>query len=207
MQFLREPPAASREIAVFCGAFHPPTVAHLALSQAARQHVDAIVWAMPESFPHKSYDTVGRAERLQLVLKATTDAVAVTRENLFFAVAQELRETIPAARIHLLIGEDGVRRLFEWDYGEGEDWKGEYLKTHLQHTPLLSLRRQDQWVVPLEYQDSIRWLETATAHREVSSTQVRDRIASGLDWEHLVPPAIIPEVSRLYGSSGRSNGQ
>ena len=45
-------------VAILPGSFHPPTVAHLALAEAALARAAAIVFTLPRAFPPKSYDTV-----------------------------------------------------------------------------------------------------------------------------------------------------
>lgn len=194
-------------MAVFMGAFHPPTVAHVALARAAREHVDAVIWAMPETFPHKRYEGVGREDRLRMVLRSTEDAVAVTRANLFFAVAEEVSAALPGVRVHLLTGEDGARRIIEWEYGLGEEWKRRYLSENLARYPVLTTRRGGDWEVPQEYASYFRWLSPEGEQAEVSSTRVRERIANGDDWRPLVPEVLWECVAELYGSAGKASGQ
>ena len=207
MRFLRRPKRSSRSIAVFCGAFHPPTVAHVALARAAREVVDEVVWVMPEKFPHKSYDGVALPARLRMVLESTADAVALSRENLFFSVAGEMEEALPGRAVQLLIGEDGARRIVEWDYGLDANGHAEYLESNLKKYPVLSARRKEQWAIPEELAAYFGWLEVETAMEAISSTEVRQRIASGGDWEAMVPEGSRRLVSRLYGSVGMVRGQ
>lgn len=206
MRFLRELGREVREVAVFLGAFHPPTVAHVALARAAGEHVDAVIWAMPEAFPHKYYEGVGRDERLAMVLEATADAVALTRENLFFAVAEEVSLALPGVRTHLLTGEDSARRLIEWDYGRGAEWKRRYLMENFERFPILTTRRAGDWTVPAEYASYFCWLDGYGETAEISSTCVRERIANGEEWRAMVPEALWARVAELYGTRGKGEG-
>jgi nicotinate-nucleotide adenylyltransferase len=199
MRFLRRPRPASRSIAVFCGAFHPPTVAHVALADAAKSVVDEVVWVMPERFPHKSYEGVALPARLRMVLESTGDAVAVSRESLFFSIAGEMEEALPGRPVQLLIGEDGARRIVEWDYGLDAIGHAEYLESNLKKYPVLSARRQEAWELPDELATYFAWLEVERAMEEISSTEVRKRLACGGDWAALVPEGIRLEVLRHYG--------
>ena len=70
MRFLRPLRKNIRQVAVFCGAFHPPTIAHTSLAEAARQVRDEVLWVMPERFPHKHYELVPLPQRLRLILEA-----------------------------------------------------------------------------------------------------------------------------------------
>jgi len=198
MRFLRRPRRTSRSIAVFCGAFHPPTVAHVALANAARSVVDEVVWVMPERFPHKAYKEVPLPERLRMVLESTMDAVGVASESLFFSIAAETEESLPDTEIRLLIGEDGARRILEWDYGFGELENEEYLERNLRRYGILTARRQEEWSLPMRLEKHFAWLEIEAEMRSVSSTEVRQRIASGSDWEELVPEGIHRHVQRQY---------
>ena len=148
MRFLRRPRTDSRSIAVFCGAFHPPTVAHLALAEAARKRVDEVLWVMPESFPHKQYDRVTLLQRLRLVLEASSDPVAVASQSLFFSIAEEAEMALDGRKIQLLIGEDGARRIVEWDYGLNPAEHQLFLEQKFRKYPLFSSRRQEDWTLP-----------------------------------------------------------
>ncbi len=205
MRFLRRPKANSRCIAIFCGAFHPPTVAHVARAEAALQRVDEVVWVLPERFPHKSYEQVPLAGRVRMLLEATGMGVAIAREKLFFAIAEEASRELPRVEVRLLMGEDGATRIFEWEYGMGEEEKAAYLLKNLARYPLLSARRDAGWDLPQSYAEHVEWLELYQP--EVSSSEVRKRIEAGAEWESLVPKQIRERVAKLYGSSGQFRGQ
>jgi nicotinic acid mononucleotide adenylyltransferase len=206
MRFIRRPRKESRSIAVFCGAFHPPTVAHLALATSAREHVDEVMWVMPERFPHKEYERVGLEGRLALIEGATSDAIAVARGSLFFEIAAEAEAALGAS-VRLLIGEDGARRVVDWDYGLDREAHLNYLAANLQRYPVLTARREATWDVPTELADYFAWMALADAHADVSSTVVRMAIDNGAPWRHLVPEPIHTLVEELYGSAGKASGQ
>lgn len=203
MRFLRRPRTDSRSIAVFCGAFHPPTVAHLALAEAARKRVDEVLWVMPESFPHKQYDRVTLLQRLRLVLEASSDPVAVASQSLFFSIAEEAEMALDGRKIQLLIGEDGARRIVEWDYGLNPAEHQLFLEQKFRKYPLFSSRRQEDWTLPEGIQNFVEWLPIDTMHGSISSTVVRERIAAGQDWEELVPAGTRIHVQKFYGSLGK----
>lgn len=207
MRFLRRPKPASRCIAVFCGAFHPPTVAHAELARAARNHVDEVLWVMPESFPHKNYENVSLPGRLRVLLEASQDAVAVSSESLFFSIAAEAEQSLPGKQIRLLIGEDGARRLLEWNYGFDAAARHRYLSDHLRRYPILTARRQEQWQLPAEWEACFNWLDVDPAIGGVSSSMVRQRMASGEPWREWVPATVRNRVAELYASGGIVKGQ
>ena len=207
MRFLRRPQAGSRSIAVFCGAFHPPTVAHLALAEAARKRVDEVLWVMPETFPHKQYDRVTLLQRLQLVLEASSDPVAVASESLFFSIAAEAEAALSECRVQLLIGEDGVKRIVEWDYGLNAGEQALYLEDNFRKYPLLSSRREEVWELPKMLQSFVEWLPMDGTHSSISSTSVRQRIVEGQEWSELVPGSIRKKVAEFYSSPGKTANQ
>jgi nicotinate-nucleotide adenylyltransferase len=207
MRFLRRPRQESRSIAVFCGAFHPPTIAHLALVQAAKEYVDEVIWVLPEYFPHKTYDQVPLEDRAAMLLQISSDPVAIAEKNLFFEVAEETLEYLPGSEVKLLIGEDGARRFIEWDYGFTEDQQTAYLKQRLQRFPVVTAKRQESWQLPEGLGAYFHWLSLDSPLQSISSSLVRERILLGEDWLELVPVEIHALVDRLYGSKGRDSGQ
>jgi nicotinic acid mononucleotide adenylyltransferase len=207
MRFLRRPQKQSRCIAVFCGAFHPPTVAHVELARSARSVVDEVLWVMPQQFPHKTYDQVALPSRLRLILEATNDAVAISSESLFFNIAAEAAQHLNSPAIHLLIGEDGARRIVDWDYGFDPPTHRAYLENNLRQFPILTARRQEHWQVPAIYSPWFHWLDVDDKVASISSSMVREHIAEAKPWRHLVPPTIEHRVAELYGSVAKFNGQ
>jgi len=207
MRFLRRPQRKSRSIAVFCGAFHPPTIAHVELARSARAVVDEVLWVMPERFPHKTYDQVTLPTRLRLILEATHDAIAISSESLFFDIAAEAKRDLEIPNVKLLIGEDGARRIVDWDYGFTPENHRAYLETNLQRFPILTARRQQLWKVPPEYSPWFEWLDVDQEIASVSSCLVREQIAVAQPWRHLVPQSIVDRVAEFYASGGILSGQ
>lgn len=201
MQFLREPKSSARQLALFAGAFHPPTIAHLALAQEALQAVDEVVFALPRSFPHKSYEGVNLEQRIAMLLNATDAALALFDTNYFFDMANELQSQQPHSQIHLLLGEDAVSRLLNWDYGLDAQATETYLNRHLDRFPILTTNRDNPTPIPQLYREKLRWLSTPNEAINVSSTEVRQRIAAQQPWRHLVPSAIHDAVEKLYTTS------
>ncbi|GAB4415077.1 MAG: hypothetical protein OHK0021_22110 [Bryobacter sp.] len=207
MEFLRAPRQSSRRLALFAGAFHPPTVAHRALAEAALAHVDETVWVIPRMYPHKQLDDVPFPTRCEMLLEVTDGPVALAEANYFFPMAEELAAAVPGKGVNLLLGEDGAHRLFSWNYGLSPEATREFLLRYLQRFPLLTARRAASPAVPLEYEQYLRWLVLPQEAWEVSATEVRRRISAGEDWASLVPAPIRASVARYYGSSLKGKGQ
>jgi len=191
-------PAAGR-IAVFPGAFHPPTAAHLGLAQAALPRVDTVVFTLPRAFPHKSYDDVGLDERLELlgtmIAGRSGLAVAVSEGGLFHEIARELRVLRPAIEAPLLLcGRDAAERIVGWAYPEHLP-----IERQLEEYHLLVAARAGAYVPPERLRSRI---ETLTADWDaISSSVVREAIRGGLDWRGEVPESIRADVERIYSRS------
>jgi nicotinate-nucleotide adenylyltransferase len=201
MQFLRPPASDARKIALFAGAFHPPTIAHAALADAALARVEQTVWVLPRRFPHKDYSGVSLERRCEMILAATNCPLAIAEENYFFEMARELGRTLPEAEVHLLLGEDGAERLFTWDYGLSPEATQRMLLENLRQFPLLSARRAGAAPLPAIYSPFVHWLDLPATAWGVSSTEIRTRIAAGMEWREHVPAGIHALVADVYGSA------
>jgi nicotinic acid mononucleotide adenylyltransferase len=170
------------------------------LAQQALQTVDEVVFALPRSFPHKSYEGATLEQRIHMLLCATDAPVALFDTNYFFNMAEELQARKPQSQVHLLLGEDAAARLLTWDYGLDAPATESYLSEYLRQFPILTTSRTDQTPVPVSYRDKLFWLPTPPDAVNVSSTEVRQRIAKQQAWRHLVPSAIHGVVQELYCS-------
>jgi nicotinic acid mononucleotide adenylyltransferase len=63
---------------------------------------------------------------------------------------------------------------------------------------LLVAPRGGHFSPPVEYRQRIHALPVQSGYEEVSSTEVRERIARGEPWEHLVPEQIRVRVKEIY---------
>jgi len=79
-----------------------------------------------------------------------------------------------------------------WDYGR-PDAAAEMLRDF----DLLVAARNGSYEPPQEHTHAIRPL-AVEACDAISATEVRERIARGEPWEHLVPPSIRQSVARIY---------
>lgn len=196
MQFYRDSSGKPGRVGILAGSFNPPTVAHLELAQAAREWVDLVVCVVPRVFPHKSYfgaTLQQRVEMLEAAGLAMPHAIASTEQGLFIDIARECREHYgPLAALSFICGRDAAERILGWDYGrEGvvEEMLGEF--------ELLVAPRDGHFQAPEKFGHRIHPLHV-TGYEEVSSTEVRERIARGEDWEQLVPEKIRGQVRAIY---------
>ena len=198
MEFLARSPGGAHRLGVLAGSFHPITIAHLALADAALAELDEVLLAMPREFPHKAYEGVGLEDRIELVRRSVAGrarlSVAITEGGLFVDIARECRPHYGhACDLWFLCGRDAAERIVNWDYGA----EGRFAE-QLNEFGLLVAERQGRYEPPEEYRGRIRPLELGADWNEVSATEIRERIRAGGDWAALVPAPIVEEVRRLY---------
>lgn len=199
MRFLKNAGLAPARVGILPGAFHPPTRAHLALAQAALDSGETaeVLFVMPAAQPHKQYEHVSLDNRIQLLLAAVETeprfSVALSDGGLFLEIARECRRHYPDAALRFLCGRDTAERIVTWPYHALPP-----IERQLEEFQLLVAPRQGVFASPGHLSPSIAHLPVEPQFDEVSSTEVRQRIAAGDSWTHLVPPQIVDQVKALY---------
>jgi nicotinate-nucleotide adenylyltransferase len=199
MDFLRRAAGHPTRLGILPGTFNPVTIAHVALARAARRYCDEVVFVLPRVFPHKEYTGATLEERLQLLDAALESesnfSLAMTEAGLFVEIAAECRQTYGReVRLSFLCGRDAAERIVEWDYGEAGS-----VAEMLREFDLLVAARGGEYTPPDSLAGGIQPLAVDPEINLVSATEVRTRIAGAGAWEHLVPPAIRPQVRQIYG--------
>ena len=197
MHFFKPASVLPGRLGILPGAFNPITIAHLALARAALQHVDEVVFVVPRVFPHKTYSGASFSDRVEMLCDATSDepafSIATADGGLFVEIADECRSAYGAdVRLSFLCGRDAAERIVNWDYGHPDAFV-----EMLRKFELLVADRGGAYEPPPEYRAAIRCLDVSGVD-SISATEVRERIARGEPWEHLVPPAIIERARRIY---------
>ncbi len=185
-------------MAVFPGAWNPPTVAHVEMARAALARVDEVVWVLPRAFPHKGFEGAGFEDRKRMLVRLAEResgfSVAVSEGGLYAEIAEEAREQFgEGTEIVLLAGRDAVERMAAWDYGT----PGVFDKLLRRHH-LLVAARQGEYEPAGHHSERIIRLRMAADWDDVSSSEVRRRMERGEDWRELVPAAIREMVRNLY---------
>jgi nicotinate-nucleotide adenylyltransferase len=194
------PGGAQARLAFFPAAFHPPTVAHTALLEAALEQADGVILTLARELPHKTYKDVPFEDRLRMVLRVADDlpgaGVAVASAGLFIDIAREARELFPEAQISILCGRDAAERALAWDYGGGLP-----IEAQLEEYSLLVAARGGAWDLPsglAHLRGKVERLELGSDWSGISATEVRRRIAAGEGWADLVPRGVLELVEKLY---------
>jgi nicotinate-nucleotide adenylyltransferase len=198
VEFLHRAPNLPSHIGILPGAFNPVTVAHLALARAALARVDEVVFVLPRSFPHKQYSGAGIEARAALLLALAAGSpsfsVAYAEGGLFIEIARECRVAYGGSvRVSMLCGRDAAERIVHWDYGVPGA-----IEKMLEEFSLLVAARRGEYAPPPRLAHAVGRLELDGEFDHVSASEVRQRIAAGDDWEHLVPAAVRDRVRRLY---------
>ena len=182
---------------VLAGSFNPPTIAHQELVYAAGLHVDEVLCVVPSVLPHKEYFGATLEQRLEMLAAAEPMercSIATSENGLFIDIARECRERYdPDTRLYFVCGRDAAERILGWDYG-----RPGVVDEMLQEFELLVAARAGEFQPPAELQHRFHPLGLRGAHDQVSSTEVRERIARGEPWEHLVPATIVERVREIY---------
>ena len=172
-------------------------MAHVALAQASRAHVDELLYVVPRAFPHKDYFGATLEQRLDMLgsLELTIPrSIAITEQGLLIDIARECQTEFGAGtRLSFLCGRDAAERVLTWDYG-----RTGVVEEMLNEFELLVASRSGEFVPPPGFHHRIHSLEMPAGHDQVSSTEVRERIARGEPWEHLVPESIVERVREIY---------
>jgi nicotinate-nucleotide adenylyltransferase len=183
-----------KRVGVLPGAFNPVTLAHLALVDASLGFVEETICVVPRVYPHKELHGAGLADRLEMLRKAGGRYhVELGEGGLFVNIARDLHQRRPDADFYFICGRDAAERVVNWDYGEHGS-----IERLLEEFHLLVAARQGEYHAPGHLRHRIHSLPLAEGYDEISSSEVRRRIAAREPWEHLVPESIVEMVRRIY---------
>ena len=197
-------------VGIFGGSFDPVHNAHVALAQSALSalQLDEVRWVPAGNPWQKARQITAAVDRVAMVQAAIAaeprfvlDRIEVDRSGASFTLdtIRALQAALPDQHWVLLIGQDQYCGLHTW-----KDWQtllslvelavanrpGDLDKTR---TPHPDVQRFPHRMVPLPMLD-------------ISSTDIRQRVAAGADISHLVPPGVARyiETHGLYRSPIRS---
>lgn len=185
-------------VALFPGAWNPPTIAHLEIARAALTWADEVVWVLPRAFPHKAFEDARLEDRRAMLELVARDepgfSVALSEGGLYAEIAAEAIDSYgPSTEIALTCGRDAAERIAAWDYG-----RPGVFDEMLQRHRLLVAGRAGEYVVPDQHRDRILNILLPPEAEGVSSSEVRRLIRERRAWEHLVPRPIVALVRQLY---------
>jgi nicotinic acid mononucleotide adenylyltransferase len=198
LEFIHRGGRNPKRVALFPGTWNPPTIAHIDIAQMTLREVDEVVWILPRALPHKKFDGAAFEARCgmlkALVREHTHFSAAVSDSGLYVDIAREARDHFRSkTKIVIVLGRDAAERIAGWDYGT----PGVFDDLVRRHR-LLVAARNGEYQPDRRHGGRISRLAMDAAWDEVSSSEVRRRIALGEDWQHLVHPAISGHIEHLY---------
>jgi nicotinate-nucleotide adenylyltransferase len=205
-EYVTGSPAGALRLGVLPSAFNPPTIAHLALADAAQQAagLDQVVFALPSDLPHKSFEGASRSQRIEMIQAAAAGrparGVVLTSGGLFVEIARELKGLHPpGAEIFLICGKDAAQRIAAWDYGAEPRFEDQ-----LKEFTLLVGDREGRYLPDARWGERIRAINLPPELDSVSSASLRQRRRRNEDWQALTVPAVarLIEQWNLYADRG-----
>ncbi len=203
LRFWKNSEQPGRRVGILPAAFNPVTVAHLEMARQARRQygLDEVLFLLPLRLPHKEYTGASLPQRLEMLRAALAAepqfAIGSTDRGLFLDIARECRPDYgPQAEFFFLCGRDAAERIAAWDYGEEIPF-GE----QLQQFQVLVAPRGGPYVPPAQWAGRMHPLSVSPGMAAVSSSTVREAIAAGGAWAHLVAAGVAAIIrrDRLYG--------
>jgi nicotinate-nucleotide adenylyltransferase len=192
------------KVGLFGGSFNPPHVAHLIVAETVREQFafNQILWMPALIPPHKRESRLASAEhRLEMTRLATASnpAFAVSdlelrRSGLSYTAdtIRTLQETNPSIAYSLIVGGDSFRGFTSW-YRPQEI---------LERVPLIVYERGEDAQTEIEASFGGRVCFAAAPLLAISSTDIRERCATGHSIRYLVPEPVREyiEAHGLYGA-------
>jgi nicotinate-nucleotide adenylyltransferase len=183
----------SKNTIIYGGAFNPPTVAHQAILQACINHAETIsadVWIMPSGNRSDKMIEVSRAKRLQMIQALAQDVVAGSVEIKIetseldrieqtetFDTVMDMNDTYPDRHFTWVFGSDSVATMQDWQNGQ---WMFDNLSMLVIERPGTPIQKLGRYASQL-FVDAM----------EVSSTEVRTRMAADEKIDDLVSPSVL----------------
>jgi len=181
----------NEKIGLYGGSFDPVHNGHLILARDAmeRLDLDRVIFIPARVSPHKlDHPPASPEARCQMLAAAIADeprfemdACEIAREGPSFAVetVELFRTQYPQARLYYFVGDDNLPEL--------ETWKD-----------FANLRGLVQFVVLSRAgMPFLSEFPTITRHIEISSTEIRNRVARGLSVRYLAPLPTCELIARL----------
>lgn len=184
-----------RRIGLFGGTFDPPHVGHLVAAGDARHALGLdVVRLVVANAPWQKLGArrISAAEdRLAMVRAAVADAegleasdVEISRGGLSYTAdtLSALRSEEPGAELFVILGNDAAAGFATWD-------------RHDEVAMLAHLVVVDRPGTPTPIDDGFTWTRIDIPELEISSTELRQRVAGGRSVRYLTPDAVVTCIS------------
>ena len=190
-----------KRIGLFFGSFNPVHIVHLIIAEymATRTELDQVWFVVSPHNPLKNRATLANDfDRLHMVQLAIDDNTRLRASNIEFSLPKPsytidtmvyLHEKYPQHQFSLIMGSDNLSGIQKWKNFE----------LLLQRYTIHIYKREETSVSPtLDIPADIRLYDVPMM--DISSTYIRQSIASGLSIRYMVPEPVFQflEGSRLY---------
>ena len=198
----------SERIGIFGGTFDPPHLGHLILASESRRQLrlTRLLWVIMPQSPHKIGNAITRvSDRMEMTLRAIAGEPTFEFSTAEFDrpapqytvdTVELIQQQHPSADLILLLGADSLRGLTTWrrpadlmrachEIGVMRR-PGEIIQLSTLEAALPGLTKKTRFVeAPL---------------LQISSREIRRRIAEGLEFRYFLPPAVYDYIQehRLY---------
>ena len=195
---------SGKKLGIFSGSFNPLTVAHIKMVEEARDRfqLDELLLLLAKANVDKDifgWPLAGRILSLKRYAENQNDvSIGISSHGRYIDKVTALKAVYPVdTAFHFIVGYDTLVRIFDPKYYTD-------IQTELQHLfsqcCFIVANRGDVDIETIkeflaqpalqQYRSSVTPLSLSDFYAEVSSTEVRQRIAKGDTISHLVPPII-----------------
>jgi nicotinate-nucleotide adenylyltransferase len=180
-------------IGIFGGTFDPPHLGHLILASEARTR---LLWMLTPISPHKiARPLTTVAHRLEMVQCAISDVPTFELSTIEFDrpapqysvdTLDILKRQRPAADLILLMGADSLRGLTTWR--RPADLVRVCREIGVMRRPGETIQLSALEAAVPGLKDKVSFVEAPLL--QISSREIRRRIAEGLEFRYFLPPAV-----------------
>ena len=185
----------TRRIGVFGGTFDPPHIGHLVAAVDARQalQLDVVLLVVANVPWQKVGDRAvsGADDRLAMVRAAVADRPGLEVSDLEIRrggpsytadTVAHLHAAEPGAALYVILGRDAAAGFTTWE-------------RHREVADGAHLVVVDRPGPPVILSPSFHWTRVDIPELEISSTELRERVASGRSIDYLTPSAVVRCIS------------
>lgn len=195
-------------IGIFGGTFDPPHLGHLILASEARSQLQlsCLLWVLTPRSPHKIVNAITEvSHRLEMVQYAIGDEPSFEISTVEFdrPAPQYTADTLkiiqkqrPNANLILLMGSDSLRGLTTWHHPAD-------LVAGCHEIGVMRRPGENFHLATLEaaipgIKHKVHFVDTPLL--QISSREIRRRIAEGLEYRYFLPPAVYDyiQIHNLY---------
>lgn len=199
-------------IGIYGGTFDPPHIGHLilAVEAASQLNLDKVLWLLTPAPPHKDNDKIFSLEqRLQLVQAVVRmesifglSRVDLDRPGPHYAAhsMQMLNQVFPGEELIYLIGADSLTNMHKW------------FQPHqlIASTHTFGVMRRPGYTIDMQrveqdlpgISSKLAFIDTPLL--EISSSDIRQRIATGKPFRYFLPQPVYQLIKKhdYYSQSG-----